>query len=232
MGKVLSARPYHARAASVPREDSKHGRDSVVTIFNGDDAVGSYRRNHGAFGSATFEPFESDGVWYALYSCDYTSTRVMKLPECVDLGGESPAPDGFCPVEFYVPRFRSYRFGYSSGHVIEGVAFEPTNCEATVTYPNGEIVRAEWGPWQSLDIGLVAGCIWGDDGTYKLQVFDLSRASDGVIPRDDRFGYLELVDQPLPDAVTLKFYDGRNVVTILCRQERDLETGTFLDPVA
>lgn len=40
--------------------------------------------------------------------------------------------------------------------------------------------------------GLVGGCVWGDDSSVKVQFLDLSRAAEGVLVRDDRFGYLEL----------------------------------------
>lgn len=47
--------------------------------------------------------------------------------------------------------------------------------------------------------GFVGGCVWGDDSSTKVQFLDLSRVAEGVIKRDDRFGYLEL-----PRGVSLK----------------------------
>jgi hypothetical protein len=41
----------------------------------------------------------------ALYSPSYTATRILALPECVDLGGEEPGNYGFCPVELFVPTY-------------------------------------------------------------------------------------------------------------------------------
>jgi hypothetical protein len=53
--------------------------------------------------------------------------------------------------------------------------------------------------------GFVAGCVWGDDSSWKVQFLDLSRVADGVLVRDDRFGYLELEDGVrLADAVDLR----------------------------
>lgn len=64
--------------------------------------IGSYVRNYWSLFD-TFHPFRYNGQEYALYSPDYTTTRVMKLPECVDIAGEEPQPHGFCPTEFFVP---------------------------------------------------------------------------------------------------------------------------------
>ena len=41
--------------------------------------------------------------------------------------------------------------------------------------------------------------MWGDDNSWKVQYLDLSRAADGILERDDRFGYVEL-----PDGLTLE----------------------------
>jgi hypothetical protein len=38
----------------------------------------------------------------------------------------------------------------------------------------------------------VAGCVWGDDTSWKVQYLDLSRARQGIVTRDDRLGYIEL----------------------------------------
>ncbi len=80
--------------------------------------IGTYKRNYSAFYN-TFFPFERDGVWYALYSRDYTCTRVMKLPECIDIGGEDPESCGFCPVDYFVPKVKDVYmpFGFVAGCV-------------------------------------------------------------------------------------------------------------------
>ena len=54
-----------------------------VGVFCGDDKVGEYVRNY-SFKNEFF-PFQQDGKWYALYSPDYTATRVLSLPDCRDL---------------------------------------------------------------------------------------------------------------------------------------------------
>lgn len=67
--------------------------------------IGEYVRNYSSYGTATFYPFEQDGKHYALYSSRYTATRVMTLPDCKDLCGETPDAFGFCPTGYYVPHF-------------------------------------------------------------------------------------------------------------------------------
>lgn len=117
--------------------------------------VGGYERNYRSF-FRTFLPFQQGDKALALYSRDYTATRVMELPSCRDIGGEEPASAGFCPVDYYV-------------------------------------LPASRGKW-----ALVAGCVWGDDSSWKVQVLDLSRAADGVIVRSEALGYVEL-----PEGMTL-----------------------------
>lgn len=84
------------------------------------EQIGTYKRNYSAF-YRTFFPFFFNEKWYALYSSDYTATRIMSLPDCKDLGGEEPNAFGFCPVEFFVPyldpnlKKRTVDFGFVSG---------------------------------------------------------------------------------------------------------------------
>ncbi len=64
--------------------------------------IGEYERNYPSL-YHTFCPFSQGDAWFALYSPDYTVTRVMELPSCRDLGGEDPSAAGFCPVDYHVP---------------------------------------------------------------------------------------------------------------------------------
>lgn len=76
--------------------------EGVVTT---EAKVGEYQRNYSNAGP--FAAFELKGKWYALYSKEYMYTRVMSLPDCVDLGGEdkcnTPYSNHFCPSEYYIP---------------------------------------------------------------------------------------------------------------------------------
>lgn len=77
-------------------------------------------------------------------------------------------------------------------------------------YERSHAARAAWRerhPFvtEHARFAFVAGCHWGDDsGGWKLETIDLSRAPDGVIARDQRFGYLQLpAGVALKDAVDL-----------------------------
>ena len=130
--------------------------------------IGEYTRNYPFFGVETFLPFSRGGRDYALYSGDYTCTRLMDLPSCTDIGGEEPDAAGFCPVAYCIP-------------------------DVFTTLDNSK---------RESEIGFVAGCIWGDDSSWKVQCLDLSQVERGIIKRDERLGYLELpAGVPLDKAV-------------------------------
>jgi hypothetical protein len=76
--------------------------------------IGSYHRNYAFL--ETFWWFRRGERHFALYSPDYTATRVMEIYPAEgfkDIGGEEPASYGFCPVEFYVPDCRQYGIKYT-----------------------------------------------------------------------------------------------------------------------
>jgi len=229
----IEVRRFRAEAVVKPHSADGWG-SALVNIFDGDTKIGQYERNHPGWAKETFEPFEADGIWYALYSPNYTSTRLMSLPACEDLGGEEPSSGGFCPVELYVPRYRKVlRRNRLDGREMENWLFE-TNATApavadTVDYG----YDSTFGPWQSLTTGFVAGCIWGDDSSWKLEVFDLSKVGAGQITRSARFGHLQLArgvslsdslqfDSHLPD------YELR--ATIVRQERRDVASGQLIDP--
>lgn len=139
--------------------------------------VGEYVRNYSAF-YGTFHPFVQARREYALYSRDYTATRVMSLPDCTDLGGEERHSFGFCPVSYFVPRVPDWADA--------GGQFDPEG-----------------------RFGFVAGCIWGDDTSWKIQYLDLSRVAEGVISREERFGYIELTGDhtTLESAIDMGYWD-------------------------
>lgn len=93
-----------------------------VEVLRDGELVGEYRRNYPSM-YRTFHPFVGmDGQVYALYSRDYTATRVMRLPSCEDVCGEESSSYGFCPTGYYVPTDEDNadiqgRFGFVSGCV-------------------------------------------------------------------------------------------------------------------
>lgn len=147
-----------------------------VDIPRDGEVIGSCERDYPSL-LGTFHPFIGpDGATYARYSPHYTGTRLMRLPGCVDIGGEPPSDEGFCPADYFAP-------------------FDPA---------------------RGLDgtIGFVAGCIWGDDSSWKVRFVDLLRVTEGRLAVDERFGYLELPDdRSLEQAIDLRDWrlDNREV---------------------
>lgn len=230
--RSIEARRFTASARLIPNPMGGGWHHSQVTIYDDGREIGGYDRNYGAFGDSTFEPFELGGRWYALYSPDYTCTRIMSLPDCLDIGGEEPNSAGFCPVELFVPRYRIQTVvDTSTNRKFETMRFESQADERPDVHPL-EGTTFEFGPWASLDIGFVAGCVWGDDSTWKLEVFDLSQAAEGVLTRSDRFGHLELGKMPLAEAVDLysDAPDWRLKARIVRLERRDVRSGVLIDP--
>ena len=158
---------YTVRTSDVePRRKGVWGTLHVDVIRAEDGkTVGSYERNYPALYD-TFCPFTRGGRDFALYSPDYTATRVMELPSCEDVGGEDRSTWGFCPVDYFVP---------------------------------ADLETGEAG-----DLGFVAGCIWGDDTSWKIQALDLSVVEAGALRRDERFGPIELPHgMRLSEAITV-----------------------------
>jgi len=157
---------YTLRVTPLPFQEAPDLGDVAVEILEARTGkkLGEYVRNYASL-FKTFYPFSRNGREYALYSKDYTATRVMSLPECRDLGGEERTEWGFCPVEYVVAQPADER-GRSGG-------------------PNPDFDGS---------FGFVAGCVWGDDSSYKVQYLDLRRVSEGNINREARFGYIELPD--------------------------------------
>lgn len=202
---------------------------ALVRIFEEDRQIGTYERNLAGWAETTFAPFEWQGAWFALYAPDYTSTRVMSLPDCKDLGGEEPAPHGFCPVEYHCPRYRQVTCtSETSGKPIKYWQFSSENDD------NGEIqVDREFGPWVTVPTAFVAGCQWGDDSTWKLECIDLPLAAAGQIVRTARFGHIQLArGHSLANSLRFDRYpphwDLR--MTLIRQERRDVATGALIDP--
>lgn len=209
-----------------PGEWDSLGVDIFLKDGETEVKIGEYNRNyHSLFN--TFCPFELDGNEYALYSKDYTATRVMSLPDCKDLGGEESDGYGFCPTDFYVPEiciewppesdddpqpiFPQHNPEWQARIQYDGGTryYYPSDKENPEGYSEErhlaykaeqERIKPLSDAWHlrhpftvmTAPFGFVAGCIWGDDSSWKIQYLDLSQVSDGIIKRDDRFGYIEL----------------------------------------
>jgi len=166
---------------------------TLVEVFRRNGSAGDiericeYERNYAAL--QTFEPFRQASREFALISQDYTKAAVLDLAsgKVIAEEGEGRPGAGFCPVGFYVPDW----WDVNDGSVLPGSESWKTDHE-----------------WPTGDFGFVWGCYWGDDSSWKVQYLDLSRVDQGVIGRDDRFGYLELAtsgfDNPCLDPCVLE----------------------------
>lgn len=146
---------------------------------NGDGltTVARYDRDYVALG--TFEPFRQGDRDYALISRHYTATAVLDLQTGEVVAEEPIEAGGFCPVGFHVPDW----WDVHDDSIIPG--------------------SEHWGEhmeWPTGAFGFVWGCAWGDDSSWKVQHLDLSRVAEGVIARDERFGYVPLATHGGPTA--------------------------------
>lgn len=212
--------------------------------------VGEYERNYPSL-LRTFSPLHVGGRDLALYSPDYTCTRLLELPSCRDIGGEEPTSAGFCPADFFVPSYIDMEWcaGDQPPRRLRRQQPKPAERVARkemVTWPaeDDKPARAETrhytpiGPLSYHPFGFVAGCVWGDDSSWKIQYLDLSRASEGVVLREERFGHIELPNEvTLERAIDLVDYqddpdeDYAHWVQIAVAQRFDLRDGRPINPL-
>jgi hypothetical protein len=206
-----------------PEADTKVKGYTTPIISETDVQVGEYVRNYSSL-MRTFHPFQLRGKWYALYSKDYTATRIMSLPDCKDLGGEEREQWGFCPTDYWVPGLHYIQSVCDPGCPREKtethkpdftkactctIVHDPDTCpqvnktlkEKLTNTSRPCTCKERWAEfyekhhiWHFPDRvhGFMAGCVWGDDSSWKIQYLDLSRADEGIIKREERFGYIEM----------------------------------------
>lgn len=223
---------------------------------NAEEQIGEYKRNYSSLFN-TFCHFQKDGKDFALYSPDYTVTRIMELPSCKDIGGEELSAGGFCPTDYFVPTYMEQETfwetisakGKIGGDISKRRINNPSEKDLEETTESREFIHQTSEelckittvnrPLTSLNyypFGFIAGCLWGDDGSWKVQYLNLSKAEKGIIEREERFGYIELLeDTTLKDAVRLSGYtdesrDYKIFVQIKTTQTFDLASGKIYDP--
>jgi len=177
-----------------------------VDVLDGETVIASYDRNYRML--RTFEPFRQGDRAFALISAHYTATSVMDLHTGQIVAAEEPAANGFCPVGFYVPDWWDLHDG--------------------TKLPGSMYWRPDDDEWPAGDFGFVWGCIWGDDSSWKVQYLGLSHVADGVIGRDDRFGYLKLATDPKLEArdfIRCSSWQGERRVEFHIRHGFNLTTG-------
>jgi hypothetical protein len=181
----------------------------VTDSLDGDRVVGTYDRNYSML--STFEPFRRGDRNFALVSPNYTATSVMDLATGDIITGEQADDRGFCPVGFYVPDW--------------------WDVHTNLAFPGSRYWNADR-EWPTGDFGFVWGCQWGDDSTWKLQYLDLSLVEQGVIVREERFGYLSI--STFHDLAPTRFIhvsrdDGETTVVVSLPQQFDVDTGERLE---
>jgi hypothetical protein len=177
-----------------------------VDVLDGETVIASYDRNYSML--QTFEPFRQADRVFALISTHYTATSVLDLHTGQIVAAEEPAGDGFCPAGFYVPDWWDLHDG--------------------TKLPGSMHWRSADDEWPAGDFGFVWGCIWGDDSSWKVQYLDLSQVTDGVIRRDDRFGYLKLATDPKlepRDFIRCSSWQGERRVEFYIERGFNLGTG-------
>lgn len=240
-----------------PEADIKAEGYSNPKVSNTDVQIGEYKRNYHSM-MRTFHPFQLRDRWYALYSKDYTATRLMKLPSCEDIGGEGRAEGGFCPVDFWVPPLSYIEDLHDEGcprddkrgHTPDGtkactcgIVHNPETCP-TINKSLWENITGASRSCTCQDLwaayyethhiwrfpervhGFVAGCIWGDDGSWKIEYLDLSRADEGIVKPEARFGYISIPSAlDLNKAITMDADDDYISLRIATEDYYDLATG-------
>ena len=211
---------WNSTKISIYRDEDYDIKDNV---YRKGILIGEYLRNYSSFGFETFYPFQIGEDWYALYSANYTATRVLKLhaDRIEDWCGEESHSNGFCPVEFYIPRYVQT----NHTHTITGTGEEKTyyihyvDCDYSVEEFHDEIVNPEFEKLEYCNFGFLCGCVWGDDTSWKLRYIDLSQIPNKILAITDKFGYWELPEGPLQDHIRMDGWEPGHEWISLTRQE-------------
>lgn len=213
-------KPYTARV--LEKVPTKPGcwEYEKIGIFREGVQIGEYVRNYSSF-MDTFHHFRLNGKDLALYSPDYTSTRLMELPSCKDIGGEPRDGNGFCPTGYYVPSYLEHEFDIK-GEKHRYRIYEPEPADFKDEDKDRVVSDLLF-----CDFGFISGCVWGDDSSWKIQYLDLSQADKGILNRDERFGYIQLPAKvELKDAIDMDGYEqGFTGIRISTMAHYDLKTG-------
>lgn len=197
---------YATRVSRVETEEGTWNTLRVDVLQRSGTVVTSYTRNHPEL-YRTFEPFRQGERMLALVSPDYTASSVIDLTTGDVIAREEPHPGGVCPAGFYVPDW----WDLNDGSILPGSMYWNEDREA----PAG-------------GFGFVWGCTWGDDSSWKVQYLDLSEVQDGILRRDDRFGYVELATNPKLEPhefIHCSVRDGKWTVRFSVLSEFDLRSG-------
>lgn len=191
---VYPGTPFSIEVHGIDNGKGYWSSNKIIVRRDG-NPIGEYVRQYPNFTAATFHPFKLGDDWYALYSADYTATRVAKLTETefIDWCGEESSSMGFCPTEFFVPMCMKYTYTMKR---------QEEDKELTITswfdseYENAEEflkdVEEHKATIHWMDFGFLSGCYWGDDSSWKLRHIDLNGIPDKKLIITEKFGYWEL----------------------------------------
>lgn len=233
--KTLELTDLRKRYTVEYETDNKGWSTANVRVFDNEhsttEPIYEYHRNYSML--RTFEPFR---LWddqlekwrnFALIAPKYTNFQVLDLDnrtiiaknpnpilneeqaerlnrtfrkkdeELKFKAGQEYSGWRFCPAEFHVPDICDVL----SARDIE---------ELKQTQLKEEIAEY-WNEWidnflNRRTFGFEAGCVWGDDWSYKVQAIDLTKILEGKVSDDDRFGYL-VYDGDLKDLYDKNYYD-------------------------
>jgi len=198
-----------------------------VSIYRDKNLIGEYIRNYSSFGPNTFYPFKRGDDWYALYSANYTATRVMKLHEdrIEDWCGEENNANGFCPVEFYIPRYVITKQSFRHGDEINEYESVAVDCDC-----KDEDFLQELDEPGAVDnycnFGFLCGCVWGDDSDWKIRYIDLSKIEEKVLSITEKFGYWRMPDDlSLRECIRMDAWEpGHDWITLAKVEHINLKT--------
>lgn len=196
-----------------------------ISVYRDDTLIGEYLRNYSNYGLETFYPFRLGGEWYALYSPHYTSTRVMKLYEdrIEDWCGEDASSNGFCPTEFYIPKYVQTKQLLPSQLGDSEYSYYTVDCGS-----DAENFAEEFkvtGKVDYCNFGFLSGCVWGDDSCWKLRHIDLSKVPEKILVITDKLGYWQLPDDTLKNNIGMDNWEpGVGWITIKRQEHVNLYT--------
>lgn len=222
MQKKIFHKKYLGTPFSIESEEIDNGpntwKSCKISIYKNDTLIGEYLRNYPSFSSQTFYPFLLKDQWYALYSPHYTATRVMKIHDdyIEDWCGEEASSNGFCPTEYFIPKFLKINYENSETYIHE------TEYESYEEFEK-EVEDTEI---QFHKFAFISGCVWGDDYSWKLRYVDLSEIENKKFIVEEKFGYLELPrNLKLKQCINMDNWEpDHNWISLTCAYHVNLST--------
>lgn len=219
--KKFVGTPFSIKTVTIPNGPGVWD-STKISIFRDDIQIGEYIRNYPTLANTTFYPFFIGDQWYALYSANYTASRVMKLgqTDIEDWCGEESNTQGFCPAEFYVPQYHKFSGTIKKDNTYETYYYYSTDSEYETDEEYMEEGKSiDYVETGYVDFGFLSGCQWGDDSSWKLRYIDLSEIPNKVLKIEEKFGYWELPSLPLKKCVDLSNWSEDHQWADLVRKE-------------